>query len=546
MRRRGIVASTLLMSLAALGLSVSTARAEGNVHKVNHVIIILQENHSFDNYLGVLPYAPGSPYHGGACKNSDHSCVDGLTCSFDTMGNLNCSNSNLDDDGSTVTSFHDSNYCPGPDLDHGWPASHFEANFSDPANALLSTLNDGFVRENDITEQIDGTESATDDDTMGYYTQDDLPFYYSLAQTFAIDDRYFCSVVGPTFPNRSYEMAATSFGHTTTNEIFPPGVNPANPFIINNSDGYQPVTGSIFDLLDASGITWLNYAEDLPTSPIFRGNHIAFLTAHVRQLGSNVLIKSYNPTANNFFADAAAGTLPQVSFVDPAFTTSQLNTSAGPIFVGPGHGFETDEHPPFDIRAGQYVTSQIINAVRNGPNWKDSVIFLTYDEHGGFYDHVAPPAAPQAGALNPDGIDPGLCEDLSNPPASLLPGGGAECESSESDAVAICSTFTEESAPYPAMCANFNQLGFRVPFIVISPFAKPHYVSHMVGDHTSILAFIEQRFLPDGSHLTLRDQNASRLQDMFDFTNSPSLNAVIGTAPPPVVGEHNCPFVAGP
>ncbi len=187
-----------------------------------------------------------------------------------------------------------------------------------------------------------------------------------------------------------------------------------------------------------------------------------------------------------------------------------------------------------DIRAGQFVTSQIINAVRNSPNWKDTVIFLTYDEHGGFYDHVAPPAAPQSGALNPDGIDPGLCEDLSNPPASLMPGGGARVRVQRERRRSICSTFTEETAPYPATCANFNQLGFRVPFVVISPFAKPHYVSHMVGDHTSILAFIEQRFLPDGSHLTLRDQNASRLQDMFDFNGSPSLNAVIGTAPAPV------------
>src|SRR5215469_10426935 len=495
MRRSGIVASALLGMIAALGLSVATVHADGDVHKVNHVIIIMQENHSFDNYFGALPYAPGSPYHAGACQNSDHSCVDGLTCSFDLMGNLNCTNSNLDDDGSTVTSFHDFNYCPGPDLDHGWTASHSEANFSDPANALLSSLNDGFVRFNDITEQPDTSEPDADD-TMGFYTQDDLPFYYALAQTFAIDDRYFCSVVGPTFPNRSYEMAATSFGHTTTSEIFPPGVNPANPFLINNSTGYMPPTGSIFDLLDASGITWLNYAEDLPTSPIFRGDHIAYLSAHVRQLSNNVLIKSYNPTANNFFKDAAAGTLPQVSFIDPSFLPSQFNTPAGPIFIGPSGGFETDEHPPWDIRAGEFVTSQTINAVRNGPNWKDSVIFLTYDEHGGFYDHVAPPAAPQAGALNPDGIDPGLCEDLSNPPASLLPGGGANCEFSENDALSICPAFMQETAPYPAACANFNQLGFRVPFVVISPFAKPHYVSHMVGDHTSMLAFIEQRFCP--------------------------------------------------
>jgi phospholipase C len=85
MRYAKIVAASLLIAMAALGLSVATARAEGNVHKVNHVIVIMQENHSFDNYLGALPYAPGSPYHAGACKNSDHSCVDGLTCTFDAL-----------------------------------------------------------------------------------------------------------------------------------------------------------------------------------------------------------------------------------------------------------------------------------------------------------------------------------------------------------------------------------------------------------------------------------------------------------------------------
>src|SRR5579863_2360893 len=90
MRYREIVAASLICSMVAVGASAVTARADGNIHNVNHIIIIMQENHSFDNYLGVLPYAPGSPYHGGACANSDHSCVDGLTCSFDMAGNLNC------------------------------------------------------------------------------------------------------------------------------------------------------------------------------------------------------------------------------------------------------------------------------------------------------------------------------------------------------------------------------------------------------------------------------------------------------------------------
>src|SRR6266404_1751967 len=384
MRRRGIVAATLLLITAALALSVATARAEGDVHKVNHVIIIMQENHSFDNYLGALPYAPGSPYHGGACKNSDHSCVDGLTCSFDLSGNLNCTNSNVDDDSSTVFSFHDANYCPGPDLQHNWQGSHAEANFNNPAAALASSPNDGFVLVNDATEQTDSGESPTDDDTMGFYNESDLPFYYALAERFAIDDRYFCSVVGPTFPNRSYEMAATSFGHLTTNEIIPP------------PGGYKPITGTIFDLLDRNGVSWVNYFSDLPTSGIFRQS----ASSHVQPVSA-------------FSTAAAAGTLPAVSLVDPSFMKDQTIN---------GSVFETDEHPPNDIRAGQYFVSQIVNAVRNSPSWSDSIIFITYDEHGGFYDHVAPAAAQQGGALNPDGINPGQCEDLSNPPASEQPG----------------------------------------------------------------------------------------------------------------------------
>jgi phospholipase C len=108
-----------------------------------------------------------------------------------------------------VFPFHDTNYCPAPDLDHGWISSHKESNLLDPNNTLNLSPNDGFVQVNDLTEQIDSGESAVDDDTMGFYNETDLPFYYALAQTFAIDDRYFCSVVGPTIPNRFYMMAAT-------------------------------------------------------------------------------------------------------------------------------------------------------------------------------------------------------------------------------------------------------------------------------------------------------------------------------------------------
>jgi len=154
----------------ALLLVLACARpplADGNLNNVNHIVIVMQENHSFDNYFGALPYAPGSPYHNGngACSSTDHSCVDGLTCRFDSAGNLNCTNSNLDD-GSTVVAFHSPTRCVTPDLDHSWVGTHSEVNFENPNSTLKSPLNDGFIRQNDLTEQIDGNETSTDDSTI--------------------------------------------------------------------------------------------------------------------------------------------------------------------------------------------------------------------------------------------------------------------------------------------------------------------------------------------------------------------------------------------
>jgi phospholipase C len=153
----------------------------------------------------------------------------------------------------------------------------------------------------------------------------------------------------------------------------------------------------------------------------------------------------------------------------------------------------------------------------------------------------------QGGALTPDGIAPGQCADASSLPASALPGGGASCtHSATMDAPGICDGFTA-TGPYPANCSNFNQLGFRVPLIAVSPFSKPHYVSHVVNSHTSFLALVEKRFsLPS---LTARDANANDFEDMFDFDNSPSLNAPLNVAAPlpqqpPAFspGDNGCPF----
>ena len=174
----------------------------------------------------------------------------------------------------------------------------------------------------------------------------------------------------------------------------------------------------------------------------------------------------------------------------------------------------------------------VIDPLRKSSAWNDSILFMVYDEHGGIYDHVASPKAPQGGALTPDGIAPGQCADNSAPPASTMPGGGANCSSSAtSDAPALCPAFTA-TGPYPADCATFNQLGLRVPFAAISPFSKPHYVSHVVADHTAILAMIEKRF--NLKPLTKRDAGNLRtdpLEDLFDFKHAPSKNADFSQIP---------------
>jgi phospholipase C len=509
--RKNLAPLLAAVALAAtLACSSSPAAADGNLQNLNHVIILMQENRSFDNYFGMLPYVAGTPYHSAkgsgkkrACKTDDNTCVDGLSCHVvKKTGELKCTNSNKSNIKGRVKAFHDPRYCVGPDLDHGWRNTHREASFKKPTTTLKKTPNDGFVRVNAESEP----DQAIDHDTMGYYDDTDLPFYYGLAQTFAISDRYFCSVLGPTFPNRSYLVAATSFGHLTTSEDI------SIPALAQG--GYKPITGTIYELLNANNVSWTDYYSELPYSIIFQPS-----SPHQQPLAQ-------------FAVDAAAGHLPAVAFIDPSVTANQSIN---------GGLFETDEHPPADIRAGQYFVSTVVAALRNSPSWNDSILFITYDEHGGFYDHAWPPAAPQGDALTPDGIAPGQCADLSGPPASLEPGGGLTCTTSAtSTAPSLCPDFTP-TGPYPSTCPTFNQLGFRVPFTAVSPFAKPQYVSHTLADHTSLLALIEKRFL-NGAYMTARDQNAATLEDMFDFDQAPSLNATIPSAPLPEINDPGCPF----
>jgi phospholipase C len=350
---------------------------------IDHVVVLMQENRSFDHYFGRL-------------RQAGVHAVRGLPGGA----------SNPDADGRRVHAFHQDRYCI-EDVAHSWNASHRQFD---------GGRMDGFVTTNDP----DGERA------MGYLDESDLPYYYALAKTFAIADRFFCSVLGPTYPNRFYLLAATSDGR-----------------IRNDIEFFD--RPSIFRSLDAANVSWKAYDGDVGLELLLTDVTPARLD-HVRPIAE-------------YYADAAAGTLPAVSFVSPRFL--------GDVAT------ESDEHPPADPQVGQRFVSSVVGALIDGDQWERSALFLLYDEHGGFYDHVRPPRA-----CEPDDVPPDL---------------------------------RPQDVP-----ARFDRYGFRVPFVAISPWVKPGYVSHETYDHTSVLRFIETRFgLPA---LTARDANANPLLDLFDFS----------------------------
>ena len=363
----------------------------GDQIPIDHILVLMQENRSFDHYFSHLNR-----------RNVDRARK--------TMSNPDPTG------GPPIHPFHQREYCEVADLNHGWDGSHLEWN----GGAM-----DGFTAQN-----VDPAD-PTGHRTMGFYTKHDLPFYYKLYRTFAMSDRHFCAVLGPTFPNRHFLLAATAFGHIS------------NDFPTVGTEFSQP---TIFNLLDEAAVSWKVYQSDVAFSIIY---------AYVR----NERMANVRPIAE-FFRDAAAGTLPQVAFIDPAF-------------LGAG---ENDEHPPTNVQVGQAFVASVVGAFVQSPNWPRGALFITYDEHGGYWDHVPPPPA-----CIPDDIPPNL-----NP-------GDVQ--------------------------AAYDRYGIRVPFLAVSPFARKHYVSHTTTDQTAILRFIETRF--DLPALTRRDANASPLLDMFDFENPP-------------------------
>jgi phospholipase C len=529
MRQVWAMALAAVLSLAWLGAAASPAAAAGRdngIGALKHIIVIFQENRSFDHYFGTLAYAPGSPYHkaaGKACAPGDHACVDGLTCRLTPDGALDCANWNAHADGRRVYAFHAASRCISPDLDHEWQGSHRDANFAHPDRTLADPRNDGFVMQNDVMAPDTHRSGPADGGrAMAYLTWADIPFYYAAAERFAISDRYFGSLLGASDPNHAFHLAGTFFGHLTDEEKGPP-----------RPDGYRPLHGTIYDLLNARGVDWAESYQDVP-----EGAAYLRFTSITDDSKNDPHFIHHADLLDRLKGKPGAKALPSVVWVNARIGYFDKQTM-------------TNEHPPTDVQRGQAWVSALLNDLRQGPYWKDSAVLITYDEGGGFYDHVRPPPAPQGGQRTPDGLSPGECADASNLPASARPGHGADCfherkvGTTHDEILGICPRY-DPARPYPADCPSYDQLGFRAPLLVISPFARPAYVSHRVADHTSLLALIEKRFLtdPDGrtQRLTARDANAWTLEDMFDFRNSPSLNAPLPPPAAPPARDCTPPF----
>ncbi|MFL6436210.1 MAG: alkaline phosphatase family protein [Terriglobales bacterium] len=377
--------------------TVGTWTVPTTATSVAHVLFMLQENHSFDNYFG---------------RMGQYRASKGFTDSFDGVPlNVRLTDAN----GKAVSPYHLATVCT-EDLAPGWDPIHLDIDGGKMDKFPVET-------QNFLASSIDSGGRRS----MGYYDWNDLPYYYELGFQYATSDRYFSSAQTRTIPNRMYLFAATSFGHIGNDS--PPG------------GGWSKAT--IFDRLDAAGVSWRIYRVD-------ETNSLADWATYSRDRNKVFPISQY-------FTDIKSdSTTPQVVFIDRGGGSSGL-----------------DEHPGTDIQNGAHETASIVNALLASPTYKSSAFFLSWDEPGGFYDHVAPVAM-----TAPDNFAPMLA-----------------------------------SGDQPG---DFAHSGLRVPVMVISPWVKPHFVSHVARDHTSILKFIETRFnLPP---LTARDSNADNMMEFFDFS----------------------------
>ena len=361
-----------------------------NLEKVDHVVILMLENRSFDHMLGYLSLEGG------------RGDVDGLPAEFAN-----------EHDGRSYPIHHLESTAIADDPDHSASAVDLQIG-GGKMNGFVTSFADTLSR-GDVQDADPGR-------VMGYYNGLDVPVYDHLAREFAVCDRWFSSVPGATWPNRLYAICGRAAGSRDDMALnLPPLYN-------------QP---SFVRHLDAHGVPWRWYSFEAGTlrfadAHYVLGHHDRFAFFSKTNLNWRTELERIDAEAASFLEDAARGALPSVAWIDPNF--SNFN----PIGFQPN-----DDHAPADIKDGQELVLAVYHALATSPQWERTLLVIFYDEHGGFFDHVAPPDAPDD--------DP----------------------------------------------ETFGRYGVRVPALIVSPWIEAGSVSHTVFDHTSIIKTILQRFCPE-------------------------------------------------
>lgn len=461
------------ITMTANHLITATFNLDQSSSVLNHIIFMAQENRSLDQYFGAIrAYWKANGF-------ADRS-FDGLPQFNPTSGlpplygppptNLGCdpafpppADCTVDSSSPVITSYHLITQCT-ENTSPSWNESHEDWNLDNPLSAT-PTL-DGYVwtAGHDARNNVPPYYDTNGIRAMGYYDETDLNYYYFMASEFATSDRWFSPAMTRTEPNRDYLIAATSGGY-----VYPIGTDSGDQSLL--------AAATIFQELQSSGVSWKIYVNTSNTACSSNPTPQCLLTlSYVQDFSWGHTIPTDYPnnitTMTTYFSDVQNGTLPQVAIIEPA-------SSAGLD----EHGSDSDQYP-IDIQLGANYVSSLINALMTSVSWKDSAFILTFDEGGGLYDHYAPQPA-----VSPDGIKPD----------DFLPGD-------------ICSQSTG------ATC-DFTYTGFRLPLIVVSPYAKQHYVSHTVMDYTAILRFIENRFKLTA--LNKRDAAQKSMAEFFNFNIPP-------------------------
>ncbi|AOR69497.1 phospholipase C, phosphocholine-specific [Burkholderia stabilis] len=427
-------------------LAIPAARGTGTIRDVEHIVVFMQENRSFDHYFGHLrgvrgyndrfpiPLPNGKPVWYQPSKADPAKPV--LPFRLNTL----------------TTSAQ----CVG-DLDHSWYKTH-------------AAIDGG---------RYDQWPANKTDMTMGYHVREDIPFHYALADAFTVCDNYFCSLPGPTHPNRSYLMTGT--------------IDPTGKFggpLLDNSDyvdgdgppAYQLLSWTTFpERLEARGVSWQIYQQGTTGNDPYNGNYGTNVLQNFANFinakpGSSLYQRAQTVrTLDDLKNDVINDRLPQVSWLCPPAAFS--------------------EHPKYTPAYGANYTSQILDALTANPDvWRKTALFIMYDENDGFFDHIVPPQPPTSAAQGASTVTTdGELHTVVNP------GRGG--------------SYTADGLPYG--------LGPRVPMTVVSPWTKGGFVCSQVFDHTSVIRFIGERFGIDEPNITpWRRTVCGDLTAAFDFRSS--------------------------